>query len=198
MANSTELTATYTILTLPSPWATQDIGSPGVAGMAGVTNGTSYVVIGSRADIGGTLDQFRYLYQAATGDCEIRARVAGVQNVNASSKVGVMICDTLAAGARNAAVLVTPGSGVLAQRRTSTGGSTTTTTTTGLTAPYCERVVRTGNSFVMYRSANGTNWTTMATQTITMGSSVFIGLVTSSDVNTALCNGTLDGITATP
>jgi len=43
-----------------------------------------------------------------------------------------MIRETLAAGAMNAALLVTPSSGITFQWRTSTGGATSTATQTGL------------------------------------------------------------------
>jgi hypothetical protein len=138
------------------------------------------------------------VYQTASGDCEIKARVASVQNVNALAKSGVTIRETLNTGARNASVFVTPGSGVLAQWRGSTGGGTSTNQATGLSAPYWVRVVRTGNAFVLSRSADGTSWTPMSTQTVSMAGSVYLGLGVGSHVSTNSCIGTLDNVTATP
>jgi hypothetical protein len=37
------------------------------------------------------------------------------------------------------------------------------------------RIVRSGSIFTAYRSADGTNWTTVGSQSITMSSTVYIG-----------------------
>ncbi len=182
---------------LPSPWSTADIGAVGAAGSASHASGT-FTIAGSGADIWGTADEFRFVYQAASGDCEIRARVSTLQNTHNNAKAGVMIRESLNANASHAMVNVTPGVGVEFIRRTSTGGSAVNTLTAGLTAPYWVRVVRTGNTFTGYRSANGSTWTTIGTQTITMGGSVYIGLPVCSHADGTLCTATLDNVTATP
>ena len=51
-------------------------------------------MVGSGEDIQGTADEFRYVYQTATGNCEIKARVTGVGNTNPWAKAGVMIRET--------------------------------------------------------------------------------------------------------
>ncbi|MEO7099397.1 MAG: hypothetical protein ABI162_08550 [Luteolibacter sp.] len=55
-----------------------------------------------------------------------------------------------------------------------------------------------GNVFTAYYSANGTTWTTVGSVTITMGSSVYIGLPVCSHINGTLCTSTLDNVTVTP
>ena len=47
---------------LPINWTDADIGSPGLAGSAGDTNG-NWTVFGGGTDIYGTSDQFNYAYQ---------------------------------------------------------------------------------------------------------------------------------------
>ena len=182
---------------LPSPWNTADIGAVGAAGSASHANGT-FTVAGSGADIWGTSDEFRFVYQIASGDCDIRARVATLQNTHNNAKAGVMIRESLNANSSHAMVNVTPGVGVEFIRRTSTGGSAVNTLSAGLTAPYWVRVVRTGNTFTGYRSANGSTWTTIGTQTVTMAGSVYIGLPVCSHMDGTLCTATVDGVTATP
>src|SRR5678815_675750 len=108
------LSAPMTVTSLPSPWQTTDIGAVGAAGSASHSSGT-FTVAGSGADIWGTADEFRYVYQVASGDCEIRARVATQQNTDVWAKTGVMIRETTAAGSKQAAMLVTPGSGLAFQ-----------------------------------------------------------------------------------
>jgi regulation of enolase protein 1 (concanavalin A-like superfamily) len=182
---------------LPSPWQTGDIGAVGAAGNAIQANGT-FTLNGSGADIWDNADEFRYVYQTASGDCEIVARVASVQNTNAWAKAGVMIRESLNANSSHAMVVVTPGSGVSFQRRGSTGGSTSDTTTWGLNAPHWVRLVRSGNTFAAYRSTDGTNWTSIGSQTIAMSSTVYIGLAVTSHADGTLCTATFNSATTTP
>jgi fibronectin type 3 domain-containing protein/regulation of enolase protein 1 (concanavalin A-like superfamily) len=178
-------------------WASEDIGSVQLAGGSFYNDGVA-TLVGSGADIWGTADTFRYTYRVATGDCDITARVTGIDNTNAWAKAGVMIRDALTAGSRHAMVAVTPGSGVSFQRRTSTDGASAHTTTSGLAAPYWVRLTRVGDVFTAYHSADGSTWTTMGTATISMGSNVAIGLALTSHAADTLCAGTIDNITVNP
>ena len=153
---------------------------------------------GSGEDIYGTLDEFRFVYQPASGNCDITARVVSVQNADPWAEAGVMIRETLNSNARKVASLVTFSNGVTLQRRSSTGGLTSYTRTTGLTAPYWVRLVRSGNTFTGYRSANGTTWVSTGSVTVTMGTNVFIGLAVTSHRDGALNTSILDTVTATP
>ncbi|MEO7101160.1 MAG: LamG-like jellyroll fold domain-containing protein [Luteolibacter sp.] len=195
-ANSSQASATP--VALPSPWATSDIGSTGATGSASCSPSGVFTVVGAGADIWNTADAFRYVYQTASGDCDITARVTAVGNTDPWAKAGVMIRETLAAGSRHAMVIVSPGSGVSFQRRTTTNGNSDHTTTSGLAAPYWVRMTRVGNVFTAYRSADGTNWTSMGSVTISMSTSVYIGLPVTSHVSGTLCTGTISNVTATP
>jgi hypothetical protein len=175
--------------------ASQDIGAVGAAGNAGYSNGV-FTVTGAGADIGSTADAFRFVNVAATGDCTIIARVSSLENINPSSKAGVMIRQSLAANAANAFVAVTPGNGVTWQYRSSTGGSTNANNTTGPNAPYWVKLVRSGNAFTGYCSPDGTNWTQIGSTTITMGSAVYVGLAVTSHTVSTLCTATFDNMTA--
>ncbi len=190
--------ATLAGSSLPSPWTTADIGAVGAAGSAGHSSGT-FTVVGSGADIAGTADEFRYVYQAGSGDGSIVARVATVQNTATDAKAGVMYRETTAANSRFAAVYVTPGVGVIFQRRTASGGSTASTVVSGITAPRWVRLVRTGNNFAAYYSSNGTSWTQIGSTTaITMATAVQLGLCVTSHLDGTLCTSTMDSVTATP
>jgi endoglucanase len=177
------------------PWATQDIGSVGVAGSARFSSGV-FSVTGAGADIWGTADAFRFVYVPITGNCTLIARVVSVQNIDAWSKAGLMIRESLAANAMNAYIAVTPGNGVTWQYRTSAGGSTANNNTTGLNAPYWVKLVRNGNSFSGYRSADGTNWTQQgSTNSISMSSTVLAGLALTSHNGSSLCTAIFDNVT---
>ncbi len=181
---------------LPPPWAQQDIGSPGLAGSAGYSAGV-FAVSGSGADIEDVSDQFHYVYQTLSGDGTIQARVATLQNTDAWAKAGVMIRETAAAGSKHAMMAVTPGNGSVFQRRTTTGGSTTTTFGPAVAAPYWVRVVRSGSTFSGYVSGDGVGWTLVGSSTISMATSVLVGLPVTSHNNSLICTATFDNVAVT-
>jgi hypothetical protein len=182
---------------LPSPWKAIDIGAVGAAG--GVNYASSkFTVIGSGTDIWGTADEFRYVYQSASGDCSIVARVAGITNTDPWAKAGVMIRETLTDGSKHSSIFITPGNGVAAQARTATSASSINVNATGPVAPYWLKGVRSGSTFTAYYSSNGTTWTLLGTQSISMGSSIYIGLAVTSHNDGTLCTATFDNVTATP
>lgn len=180
---------------LPLPWQSQDIGSVGVAGSAFYNNGV-FAVTGAGADIQGTADAFRFVYVPVTNDCTIIARVSSEQNVNPWSKAGVMIRESLAAGAVNAFVAVTPANGVTWQYRSTTGGGTSWNNTGGPNAPYWLMLVRGGNTFTGYCSPDGTNWTQQGTATFTMAANALVGLGVTSHNSSSLGLATFDNVTA--
>jgi hypothetical protein len=189
--------ATTLPIGLPSPWLSQDVGAVAATGSAIWSNGV-FLVRGSGADISGKADEFRFVFQAASGDCEIRARVTGVQNTHPWAKAGVMIRESLNANSGHAMMVLTAGGSLSFQRRPSTGGNTSSTSGGSATAPYWVRVVRTGNTFTASKSANGTTWTTVGSATVTMGASVQIGLVVTSRSDGTLNTSTFDNVTAVP
>jgi fibronectin type 3 domain-containing protein/regulation of enolase protein 1 (concanavalin A-like superfamily) len=191
--------ATFTNVSIvpTSAWSSQDIGTVPIVGASYYSNAVA-MINGSGSDIWNKADQFRYTYLPASGDCDITARVTAVTNTNSAAKAGVMIRETLAAGSRHASVLVTPGSGIIFESRSAANGNSTSTKAAGLTAPYWVRIVRSGNTFTAYRSPNGSTWTTIGSQTITMATAVYIGLPVTSHNTSAICTATLDNITATP
>lgn len=178
-------------------WSTTDIGAVNLTG-ASFYDSPVATVIGAGADIWGTADAFRYTYQAASGDCDITARVTAIDNTNASAKACVMIRETTGAGSAHAMAMVTPGSGMALQYRTTTGGASSSSTLLTGTAPYWVRLTRVGNVFTAYRSTDGTTWTTMSSATITMGTNVLIGLAVTSHTTATRCSATIDNLTVNP
>jgi len=191
--SATSTTTTRPPIPLSSPWLHQDIGSVGLPGTAGLA-GATFTIAASGADIWDTADAFHFVYQPLTGNGEITARVGSVQNTDLWAKAGVMIRETLAAGSRHALVVVTPGHGTDFERRIATGGVTTHTFGPVVAAPYWVRLVRQGNSFSAYASANGTAWTLIGSDTIAMAASVYVGLPVTAHNNAVLTTATLDGV----
>lgn len=180
---------------LPNPWQQTDIGGVGGPGAAGESSGT-FTVWGSGADIWNTADQFRYVYQSWTGDGTITARVVSQLNTSGWAKAGVMFRETLAAGSKQAMTIVSPSNGTAFQRRDTTGGSSTHTGGSGV-APYWVRIRRVGNTFTSYVSSNGTAWTTIGSQTIAMGATIYVGLAVTATNNSRLTKAVFDNVVVT-
>lgn len=179
--------------TYVAQWTGQDIGLVGLAGSDSNTNGV-FTVLGSGADIWNTADGFRFVYQTLTGDSTITAQVASITNTHSWAKAGVMIRESLAANARHATVMVTPGHGVRFQRRVTTGGTSADTAGASAAAPYWVKLARAGNTFTAYQSADGSTWTVIGSATITMTASVYIGLAVTSTDNSTLNMAVFDNI----
>ncbi len=181
---------------LPSGWTGADIG--GVTGQSSCESGGTYTIVAGGADIWGTSDQFRYTYQTLNGDGTITAKVNSIQNTDPWAKSGVMIRESLAANSAHVDCHVTSGNGISFQLRATTGGTTTSTIASGISAPYWVRVQRIGNSFTAYRSSDGTTWTQVGTATtVTMASSVYIGLAATSHLSGTLGTSTISNVTIT-
>jgi len=176
----------------PTPWTSQDVGAVGVAGSATYSGGT-FTVRGSGADIWGTSDAFQFVRETMTGDGSIVARVAAIDNVQAWTKAGVMIRDGTAAGAPNAAMIVSAARGASFQYRKTAGGTTANRPASGA-APQWVRLTRTGSVFVAAISADGAAWAPVGKATIAMPATVQIGLAVTSHSTALSAAATFDHV----
>jgi len=179
--------------TLPSPWATTNIGSPRVAGSATQSSGT-FTITASGSDIWGTSDQFRFVYQPVTGDVEIVARVVSVTQAHRWSKAGVMIRESLTAQSTHAMMVGSAGAGFAFQRRVQTGGSSDSTAGPANAPPGWVRLVRKGDLFSAYHSTDGVNWRLVGSDTIPMADTVYVGLPATSHSATVTTTAKLDSV----
>jgi len=187
--------ATATITVGSSQLTNQDIGAPAMAGSMSSASGT-YTVTAGGTDIWDTSDQFHFVYQAMTGDLDVRARVAAIQGGDNWAKAGVMIRESLAANSRNALALVSRMNGVYAQRRVSPGVQTTNTASGApVASPGWVRLVRTGQQIASFWSADGTTWTPISTDTVTMAGTVYVGVAVTSHFSSATTTATIDSFT---
>jgi glucose/arabinose dehydrogenase/fibronectin type 3 domain-containing protein/regulation of enolase protein 1 (concanavalin A-like superfamily) len=195
--NESALSATAGATTLaPTSWTNQDIG--GVAAPGSFTdNGASLAVAGSGADIWGTSDEFHFAHRTLTGNGEIIARVTGLTNTDLNAKAGVMMRSSLAANSQFALMLMTPSTrGAAFQRRLTTGGSAGPSSSVDnvSTLPRWVRLVRQGNDFRGFVSADGQTWTLRNSATIAMPATVFVGLAVTSHNDGVLATGTFDNV----
>lgn len=145
---------------LLSPWTGQDIGSPGIPGSSGcgVSGIDSLHLTASGADIWGTADQFRFVWQTRGGNTEFIARVDAMDASDPWAKAGLMVRSGTGAGAVNCLIAVTPQNGVTFQYRNASGGSTSSSQASGITAPRWLKITRAGNVFTAFHSADGVMW----------------------------------------
>jgi glucose/arabinose dehydrogenase len=181
---------------LSAPWRTTEIGKLNVIGNASVTDGT-FSLTASGADIWGTADHFRFVYQKIFGNTILIARVTGVTNTNAWTKAGLMIRSSIHPASSHASIFITPTSGVTFQRRTTTEG--TSFATNGAAAvPSWIRLERSGNTFSAHSSTNGTSWTAIGTPVmISMSSTIYVGLALTSHNSSTLGTATFTNVSVT-
>jgi hypothetical protein len=100
---------------LPSPWVAQDIGDTALPGASSLVD-RSIVVIGDGADIWGTADSFRFVYQELPRSGAVTARLVtqqrtyfgGLAAPSPFAKAGVMVRESSAADAANVILDVKP------------------------------------------------------------------------------------------
>src|SRR5262249_33500008 len=139
---------------LNPPWGTQDIGPVGLTGSASYADPT-YTIAGAGADIWGSSDAFRFVYQPLAGDGTITARVTSELNTDTYAKAGVMMRESLDAGAADVILDVLPGGWVEFMSRGVRDGSTTYLAGVGVTFPIWLDLARTGSTIVASTSSDG-------------------------------------------
>ena len=195
-------TPTTTPTTTPTPTSTpaataialagSDIGNYGLSGSNSVS-GTTYTVTGSGADIYGTADSFRFAYTTLSGDGQIVARVASLSAAKKMAKAGIMIRDDTSAGSRSVSLTLDQANNAEFTRRHSANGSSNVTFKDTSMGSYL-KLVRSGNTFSSYVSSNGTSWTLVKQDTVTMNSTVKVGLAVTSYDRTAKATGVFDHV----
>ena len=178
---------------LPGEWGSGDVGWVAAGGWSSGSGG-DFSVAGSGADIWGGSDAFQFAYRTLSGDGSITARVTHVDYQHAWSKAGVMMRESLDAGSRHAYMLVSAGKGLAFQRRTSTSGSSTSTSMGWGSAPYYVRLTRSGSTFTAEMSSDGSSWTWVGSEWISMSSTIYVGLAVTSHADGSVSNANFSSV----
>jgi len=172
-----------------------NIGNVGQPGSVTSDSQGNYTVTGSGADIWNTADAFTFDSQGLDGDGEIVAHVKDVAWTDEWAKAGVMIRQSADPSSPHAFVALTPGNGLAFQYRQTQGGySSDTHTGTNPAGGAWVKLVRSGDTFSGYTSADGVNYTLLGSAVIPMGTHVQIGLAVTSHNNCALTTAHLDNV----
>ncbi len=178
-------------------WQNQDIGAVAKAGSMTESNGV-YTVEGSGKDIWHSADEFHYVYRTLDGDGRIVAKIDSMTNPNEWAKAGLMIRETLDPNSKQANVVLHAARGTSLDYRQSTGGGTSKKyPDDGITAPYWTKLVRAGNTFTGYKSADGTNWVKVGAVDITMNAQVYVGMAVTAHKDGAVCRAQYSNVTVT-
>ncbi len=190
-SNAVAVTVSATSGALPLPWMDQDIGAVAVPGSATYNNGT-FTVQGAGSDIWGTADSFNFVGQPETGDRQIVAHVASIQNTSTYAKAGVMFRGGATAGSADVILDVKPGGGVEFMTRATNGGSTSFIA--GGTGNWL-KLARSSNTFTAYVSSDGSTWTPIGSVTVSLPASAWVGLAVCSHDATVLNTSMFDHVT---
>jgi F5/8 type C domain-containing protein/PA14 domain-containing protein len=138
-------------------------------------------------DIWDAADDFRYAYQTLTGDADLIVRVDSIDNITSTwAKAGIMIRQSTEAGSIHADSIITGGSGggaTFQWRTEADAGSDGNRALEGVepvVPGYYARLVRVGNTFTGYLSADGVEWLEEGTVDVNMVDPVLVGLVLTS------------------
>src|ERR1051326_7572880 len=120
---------------LAQAWTSTDIGNVGVGGHA-TSDGDSWTVAGSGADIWGTSDSFQFAQSPATYRGFIVARVDDLQNTSQFAKAGVMFRSSgLDADSPTVILDVVPSGGIEFMSRPNTGAPMSFVSGTAMSFP---------------------------------------------------------------
>lgn len=184
-------------IAVPAGMSNADVGSPAIAGSVQHAAG-AYTITGAGTDIWDNADQFHFVYQAVTGDFDVRGRVNSLENTDTWAKAGVMIRESLAAGSKHALAAVTGGAGFAFQRRTEANGPSEHTDGGWTTSPGWVRLVRQGASVEAFHSADGTAWRSMGSIPMALANTVLVGMAVTSHNPGQATVARMDQVTITP
>ncbi|HYG76518.1 MAG TPA: NPCBM/NEW2 domain-containing protein [Planctomycetota bacterium] len=188
------------IFTTPAPpgvgqgWHHQDVGSPRTPGRLSREAGV-FTVTGGGQNIWGVVDSFHFVYQPLSGDGEIIARVVSQTNPDTAAKAGVMFRESLTRDSAYGLVLANPDERVKFEYRPVTASPATCLIETRVSRPVWFRLVRSGSTLTAYHGSDGKTWTSLGSASVTMGSSIYVGLAVCAHDPEELCTAVFDKVT---
>ena len=183
--------------TLPKGWSSADIGNVGVSGEADFLNG-NFNLLASGGDIWESADAFHFASRPLNGDGGIVARVVSVQYTDPWCKAGVMLRESDAPGAKYVFMGVTGQGGSVLQSRATADGPSASADGPEAKLPHWLKLLRAGNIFSGYVSADGTNWLAAGSVTNTLNKNLSTGLALTAHNNAVLNSTLFDHVTVRP
>ncbi|MDR3550853.1 MAG: BNR-4 repeat-containing protein [Candidatus Babeliales bacterium] len=174
---STVAKITFINHNLPFGWDHRDIGSAiPLGGDADYYNGT-FTIRSSGMGVANAADNIHYGYRFLTGDGSIVARLAGNADFRANAVDGIMIRESLDPSSKCVMLGKSAGGSNYFNYRSATGGIASSFSVYAAPGNWM-KLVRAGQTFTAYSSADGVNWVQIGTsQIITMAQTVYVGLM---------------------
>jgi beta-glucanase (GH16 family)/regulation of enolase protein 1 (concanavalin A-like superfamily)/plastocyanin len=209
VSGTRSVSITSSSTSLPSPWTALDVN----AAPAGSTTytGSDWAVTGggSAGDqwgLSGTgingykySDSFRFVNQQVSGNGTLVVRLI---DPGTAAQAGLMIRETTHKSSLYTSLIYSTQyapTGLEWMSRNSTGGYTLLhNPSITVSSPVWLRLVRAGNTFTASRSSNGTTWTPIGTQTLSLNTTVLVGLAVSSGSATSTSTATFSDLSFIP
>ncbi|HKX62202.1 MAG TPA: immunoglobulin domain-containing protein [Verrucomicrobiae bacterium] len=186
-------------------FTTGDVGGPGLTGSHFTCDNETIEIVGGGADIWDTTDRGYFATKPMQGDFDASVRVVELKGSNAITKAVLVAREDNSTGARALHVSVNPPppgrNQIELGARTTTGGPTAAWGSSFVPAGIPDawmRIVRQGNVFTGYRSADGENWILMGTTTLALPETIVVGLGVTAHDNTQLSTGVFTDFSVTP
>ena len=133
------------------------------------------------------------------GDGSITPRITALENTGGSSRVGVMIRDSLASNSRHVFIGLSGEGTYRWARRTSFNGNTATSSSGSAVVPASwVRLVRTGTIITAYKSVDGVHWTTVGSLSANLPENCYAGLAVASGSDAVLNTSEFSNVTVSP
>jgi regulation of enolase protein 1 (concanavalin A-like superfamily) len=161
----------------PVVWSDVDIGTT-APGSSSVSGGTM-TVSGNGASLWST-DNFHFTYQQVSGSFVATLQINSRPDVSSSGKAGLMVRSSTSDDSARVMVMLR-GDGVQFGVRAYDGGSAQyIASTVSASPPVWARIVRSGDTFLVYYSTDGANWNYAGSTTATLTEEVMVGIGVSS------------------
>ncbi len=164
----------------------------------------AFTVGASGHDIWDNADDFRFVYKSLSGNGSVTVKVDSLVNTNTWAKAGVMIRESLDAGAPMAYMIQSFSSGASFGWRVTGSATCSSATQSDITAPQWVKLTRTGIAFTAQYSADGKTWTDIKDTTgkavstaINMAANCYIGLCVTSHDSAATTTAEFSGAATT-
>jgi uncharacterized repeat protein (TIGR03806 family) len=178
---------------LPKNWSHADIGNVGLPGDASYLDGR-FNLIASGTDIWETNDEFQFACTPMDGDGQIVARVTTMQFTDPWAKAGVMFRENLSPSSKHAMIVVTAGGFSSYQWRPEPDKLSRNTDGPSTKLPQWVKLVRTGDTFTGYISADGKIWQRIDSIAVPMAKKIYVGLAVTAHNNAALNSVLFDNV----
>jgi regulation of enolase protein 1 (concanavalin A-like superfamily) len=178
-----------TTSTLPSGWASADVGAAAAAGTASYSNG-SFTATSSGLGFANASDGFRFIYRRVAGDAKLQARVVASEG-KPNRQAGIAFRTSLDGGAAEIGLYVDD-AGVVLVQRTGAGQTAWKTRVAATIAPVYLQLDRRGSLVTVTYSTDGATWKPITSVSVAFPTELYAGLVVAGGPNIGVAAAAFD------